>query len=175
MGTSESPAPLLAPWQRKLAGWAIAGFSAAVLLACVVGLFHALTVFFATFGGVLWPLIVATVLSLLLEPVCTFFEKRLKLSRVPAILLLYLLVVAVAAGIALTLLPALWDQVQALARSMPGLWTRATDTLATKFPAASQWMRDGGLVAWLKAHTEELTNAATGSASLLAGAGSQIS
>jgi predicted PurR-regulated permease PerM len=175
MGSPESPVPLLAPWQRKLAGWAVAGFSAAVLIACVTGLFHALTVFFATFGGVLWPLIVATVLSLLLEPVCTFFEKRLKLSRVPAILLLYLLVVAVAAGIALTLLPALWEQVQALAKSLPTLWTRITDTLATKFPEASQWMRDGGLVAWLKSHTQQLAGAATNSAPLLFEAGSQIS
>lgn len=174
MDRPESPAPLLAPWQRKLAGWAVAGLSAAVLVACVTGLFHAITLFFATFGGVLWPLIVATVLSLLLEPVCTFFEKRLKLSRVPAILTLYLLVIAVAAAIALTLVPALWEQVRQLGDSLPALWNRIVDTLATKFPGASQWMRDGGLVAWLKAHTEQLARAASGSGPLLSGAKSQI-
>lgn len=175
MTTPESPAPMLAPWQRKLAGWAVAGLSAAVLIACIAGLFHGLGVFFATFGGVLWPLIVAILLSILLEPVCSFFETKLKLGRVPAILLLYLLILATVAAIGFTLLPALWDQLRELANSIPALWARINDTLSTKYPAASAWMRDGGLVAWLKEHTEQLTRAASGSAPFLATAGTQIS
>ena len=69
----ESP-PLLSPLQRKLAGLALSGLSLAVLVACVAVLFRALALFFETFGGMLWPLIVAAVLSLLLEPVCSFWR-----------------------------------------------------------------------------------------------------
>lgn len=167
--------PLLTPIQRKLAGWAVAALSVAVLFACVGGLFHALGLFFSTFGGMLWPLIVAVLLSILLEPVCSLLETRLRLSRVPAILVLYLLILTVVGGIAFVLLPALWEQLRALGDSMPELWRKLTDMLAQKFPAQSAWLRDGGLVAWLKEHTEQLTKAASGSAPLLATAGTQIS
>lgn len=175
MPAPESPAPLLNPLQRKLAGWAVAALSVTVLLACVAGVFHGLGVFFAIFGGMLWPLIVAVLLSILLEPVCSFLETKLRLSRVPAILVLYLLIITVVAGIGFALIPALWEQLRQLGDALPGLWKRATETLSGKYPEASQWMRDGGLVAWLKAHTEQLAHAASGSAPLLATAGMQIS
>lgn len=175
MPAPATPSPLLNPLQRKLAGWAVAALSVTVLMACIAGLFHGLGVFFATFGGVLWPLIVAVLLSILLEPVCSFLETKLRLSRVPAILVLYLLIIAVVVGIGFALIPALWEQLRQLAEKMPGLWKSATETLASKYPGASRWMRDGGLVDWLKAHTEELTKTASGSAPLLATAGVQIS
>ena len=173
----ETPKPspaLLNPWQRRLAAWAIVAVCVSVLSWFALAVFRALANFFDTFGGVLWPLLVAAVLSLLLEPVCTLLERRLKLARVPAILTLYLLVVLVTAGVALTLLPALWEQVRGLGAALPGIWSKFTDTLNTHHPKAAEWLRDGQALEWLKAHTEQLVNAATRSAGAIAGAGSQI-
>ena len=168
------PAPLLTPTQRKLAGFAIAGLSVAVLLGCLGVVFKGLAIFFATFGGALWPLIVAVMLSFILEPVCTLLEKRLKLSRVPAILLLYLLVIATAAAIGFTLLPKLWEQLASMVHATPDYWKRAADALETKFPEISSWLRDGGIMAWVRTHTEEIASAALGTGSTLKGAKNQI-
>lgn len=175
MENEKSPPLLPAPWQRALVAWAIVALALSALSWFALAVFRMLASFFDTFGGVLWPLIAATLLSLLLEPVCTFLERRLKLSRVPAILTLYLLVISVAAAIGLTLLPALWEQIRALGEALPGLWTKITEALNTHHPKAAQWLRDGGAVEWLKAHTEELLRAASGSAGAIVGAGSRIS
>ena len=171
MASPDSPgAPLLSPSQRRLAGFAVAALSAAVLLGCVAAVFKALAMFFAVFGGALWPLIVAIVLSFLLEPVCTFLEKRFGLSRIPSIIILYVLVILVAAAIGFTLLPRLWDQLVQMAHATPDYWKRASETLGSKFPEASKWMREGGVMDWVRTHTEEIASAALGTGSTLNGA-----
>ncbi len=175
METEKTEPALLNPWQRRLAAWALVALSVSALAWFALAVFQGVAKFFDTFGGVLWPLIVATVLSILLEPVCSFLERRLKLSRVPAIITLYLLVAGVAAGVALTLLPALWEQVRALGDALPGLWRKLMDLAQEHNPRAAEWLRDGGALEWLKSHTQDLVKAASGSASALAGAGSQVS
>lgn len=155
-------APFLTPIQRRIAAFALTGLSIAVLLGCVAAVFRGLSAFFAIFGTALWPLIVAVVLSFILEPVCTFLEKRLKMSRVLSIVTLYLLVAGIAAAIGFTLLPKLWDQLEHLVRGAPEYGKRAGDMLQAKFPEAADWVRNGGPTNWIRAHANDIAVTALG-------------
>ena len=161
-------------WQRRLAGAALTCLAFAVIATFALGCFRVFAEFIQRFGGVVWPLVIAGVLSLLLDPVCDFIQRRLKLSRIAAIAVLYFLVIGAAAGAALILLPALWTQLTALLDHAPVLWHRLVDTVQTRFPDAARWMRDGGLADWIQAHAEDLVQAAGSGAPALAEATMQL-
>ena len=59
------------------------------LLALIV---YLLNLAFDLFGGVFWSLAISAMLAILLRPVIYFFEEKLKLKRIQAILALYLIV-----------------------------------------------------------------------------------
>ncbi len=113
---ASDPEPgILNPAQRRLVGFA-AAFAA--LLAIAAGLIAALIVLgrlVGFFSGVLWPLAVAGVLAMVLRPVVTVLEQRLKLRRLAAVILLY--------GVFLLLVMALVTQL------LPPLVAQLTDLL----------------------------------------------
>lgn len=170
----EPGAPILSPLQRRMTGWAITCLALATLGAFAIGSVTLLGRFMNRFGDVLWPLIVAGVLSLLLDPVCDFIERRLRLSRVAAIVLLYLLVAGTVALIALILLPALWEQLSQLLDHLPVIWDRMVNSIGTRFPQAAAWLQNGGLREWIRGHSEELLKAAGEGAPALAQATVQL-
>lgn len=169
-----SPARLLSPWQRRLAAAAITCAAIACIGLFGLGLFKVLSDFIIHFGGVIWPLVIAAMLSLLLDPVCDFIQRRLRLSRRASIVLLYLLVVGVTAGIALLLIPVLWGQLTALVDQIPVLWQRLIDSVGVRFPEAAHWMRSGGFSTWMKDHAQDLMHAAGSGAPALAEATMQL-
>ncbi len=157
-----------------MSGWAIACVSMAVILAFALGSLYLLSGFVSRFGGVLWPLIVAGVLSLLLDPVCDFLERRLRLSRPAAIVVLYLLVAGATAGVSLILLPALWQQLSQLVDHVPTLWDRLVHGVGERFPQTAEWMKNGGLREWVRSHSEDLMRAAGSGAPAIAEATMQL-
>ena len=116
----------LSPLQRRIAAGAVTCLAVSVAIAFVGGLFWLLGKFIATFSAALWPVIIAGLLSFLLQPVCAGLERRLRLPRVLAIVVLYLGVLCVCALLALLLLPVVFRQFTAFVEALPALWESVT-------------------------------------------------
>ncbi|HEX2899218.1 MAG TPA: AI-2E family transporter, partial [Bacteroidia bacterium] len=107
----EADTPLLTPAQRKLVGFALA-FAAIVGIFALIGVvFIGLGRFLSEFSGVIWPIATAGILALILRPVVVLFQRRLKLRRLSAVVLLYGLFVLVVAGVLFAFAPAVISQV----------------------------------------------------------------
>jgi predicted PurR-regulated permease PerM len=129
--------PLLTPAQRRLVGFAL---SFAALCGIVWLLFIVLlgvARFLAAFSGVIWPLAVAGILALLLRPVVTVFERRLKVKRPLAVVLLYIVFVLAVTGLLVTFLPALISQLLEFIAYLPTLWQKAVAWGELHFP---EWL-----------------------------------
>lgn len=134
---SADSAPLLSPAQRKLVGFAL-GFAAF----CTIGwllyvVLSGVARFISVFSGVIWPLAVAGILALLMRPVVTFFERRLKLKRPVAVILLYLVFLLLVAGLLVTFLPALISQLLEFIAYLPTLWQKTVAWSELHFP---EWL-----------------------------------
>jgi predicted PurR-regulated permease PerM len=129
--------PLLTPAQRKLVGFAL-GFAAI----CAIGfllyvLLAGVARFISAFSGVIWPLAVAGILALLMRPVVTVFEQRLKVKRPVAVVLLYFLFVLLVAGLLVAFLPALVSQLLEFVAYLPTLWQKTVAWGESHFP---EWL-----------------------------------
>jgi predicted PurR-regulated permease PerM len=134
------PAPFFTPSQRKLVGFAL-GFTAF----CAIGgllylLLSGVARFIAAFSSVIWPLAVAGIVALILRPVVAVFEKRLKISRTFAVVLLYGLFVLLLAALLFSIAPAIIAQVFDFVAYLPTLWANTIKWAETHFP---QWLDIG--------------------------------
>ena len=128
------PAPLLTPSQRK-----IVGFACALSCALVIFLLLALTIaglsralgFFST---VLWPLAVAGVVALVLQPVVTLMEQRMKVGRLTAVLILYSSFVLALLGIAAAITPVIITQTVDFIHTLPKLWQQVSTYTQAHYP-----------------------------------------
>jgi predicted PurR-regulated permease PerM len=126
--------PLLSPAQRRLVGFAL-GFAAL----CAIGwllllLLTGVARFVAAFSGVIWPLAVAGILALLLRPVVALIERRLKLKRPLAVILLYIVFLLAVTALLLAFLPALVSQLLDFIAYLPTLWQRTVAWSEQHFP-----------------------------------------
>ena len=129
--------PLLTPAQRKLVGFAL-GFASICAIGWLLYLLLAgVARFSSAFSSVIWPLAVAGILALLLRPVVTFFEQRLKVKRPVAVVLLYILFLLVVAGLLVTFLPALVSQLLEFVAYLPTLWQKTVAWSEQHFP---EWL-----------------------------------
>lgn len=93
MKDSSSASPILSDRQRRFLGF-VACFAGALLLGCLLAsVILILNRTFDLFGGVIWSLAISGMLAILLRPIVTFLEEKIKLGRFPSILLLYILVI----------------------------------------------------------------------------------
>ena len=93
MKDSSSASPILSDRQRKFLGF-VACFAGALLLGCLLSsVILILNRAFDLFGGVIWSLAISGMLAILLRPIVTFLEEKIKLGRFSSILLLYILVI----------------------------------------------------------------------------------
>lgn len=131
---SEPSSPFLGPTQRKLVGFAIslAAFLAIfVLFALIlVGLSSAL----GFFSGVLWPLATATILALMLRPVADFLERKLRVRRLWAVLILFATFLLTVAGALVAITPVLVSQALDFAHTLPQLWEQASIFVRENYP-----------------------------------------
>lgn len=134
---TSDPPPLLSPAQRKLVGFAL-GFAAFCAIGWLLYLLLAgVARFSSAFSSVIWPLAVAGILALLMRPVVTFFEQRLRVKRPVAVVLLYLLFLLVVAGLLVTFLPALVSQLLEFVAYLPTLWQKTVAWSGQHFP---EWL-----------------------------------
>lgn len=136
----EPASPLLTVSQRRIVASAVtmAAFLGAVALLIVAIL--VLGRLLAFFSNVLWPLAVAGVLALILRPAVVWLERRLKLRRLTAVVLLYGVFVLLAGGAIINLLPPLVGQLLDFIRFVPDLWTNAVAYVAQEYP---EWKATG--------------------------------
>lgn len=126
--------PLFTPAQRRLISFALS-FAAVLAIGCLVYLsLIALARFTAAFANVIWPLAVAGILGLVLRPVVGVLERRLRIGRVSAVVLLYGIFLLVLSGIIFAVAPALISQVLDLFAYLPTLWKNSLAWLESNFP-----------------------------------------
>lgn len=125
-------------FQKRMISSALTCLAALVVVGFIVGIFVLGAKFLAAFSTVIWPLAIAVILSLLLQPVCDFFEKKFRLSRAFSVLALFVLVVAAAAGLAFWLIPLCAAEACEFFQHLPVLWER----MAERFPELFGWIEE---------------------------------
>jgi predicted PurR-regulated permease PerM len=130
-------ATFFSPAQRRViafAGAFAALAATAVLLWLVI---VALARGVALFSGVLWPLAVAGIAALMIRPLVSFLERRLKLARPVSVALLFAAVFLAFIGAAYLVLPRILAQLIGFITEAPSLWQRAATWSEANYP---QWV-----------------------------------
>ncbi|MBQ7331879.1 MAG: AI-2E family transporter [Opitutales bacterium] len=125
-------------FQKRIISWALTCLAAMVVLGSLGGVFVLGAKFLSAFSAVVWPLAIAIILSLLLQPVCDFFEKEFKFPRGLSVASLFVLVVLAAAGLAFLLIPLCVREVGDFLGHIPVLWERAM----ARFPELDAWVNE---------------------------------
>ncbi len=128
---------LLSPVQRKFVGFAL-GFAAL----CSIGwllyvVLSGVARFISAFSGVIWPLAVAGIAALVMRPVVTLLEQRLRVKRPVAVVLLYTTFALLVTGLLFTFAPAVIAQVLDFFAYLPTLWRSTVAWGEEHFP---EWL-----------------------------------
>ena len=134
---TQPEAPFFSPAQRKLIGYAAGLAAFLAIIALIVLIFVVMSRTVGRFSGVLWPLAVAGIVALMLRPVAGTLERRLHVSRVMSVIVLYALVIIALAGVLLAILPTVISQMIDLVQSMPEMWRSASEFIQAHSPG---WM-----------------------------------
>lgn len=124
MSEPSSPTPLLTPYQKRIVATAITGVALALIFFLILAIFSGVGKFLSTFSSVIWPLAVATILTLLLKPLVQTFEKWLRLRRIYSILILYGLIILIIVGTAVLFVPLIVGQAISLIESIPVIYQK---------------------------------------------------
>lgn len=131
----EPTSPILSDSQRRIVGSALALLAFLGSIVLLIAAFLVLGRLLAFFSNVLWPLAVAGVLALILRPVVELLERRLRLRRLTAVVVLYGVFVLLTGGALLLLLPPLIDQLINFLGYLPTLWANAVEYVQQHYPA----------------------------------------
>lgn len=118
--------PFLTAAQRRSVGFALTLLASLGSVALLIGALMVLGRLLSFFSSVIWPLAIAGVLALILRPLVELLEKRLRLRRLTAVVLLYGTVVLALAGAITAALPPLASQLLDLLAYVPDFWANAT-------------------------------------------------
>jgi predicted PurR-regulated permease PerM len=130
----EITTPLLTVSQRRVVGFALTLLAFLGSVALLIAAFMVLGRLVMFFSNVLWPLAVAGVLALMLRPLVVRLERRFKLRRVFAVVILYGTFVLAAAAVLVAILPPLIEQAIAFIAFLPALWERVSTYVTENFP-----------------------------------------
>lgn len=126
---------MLSPGQRRVVGFALTLFAILGSIALIVGTCVVLGESIGFFSSVLWPLATAGVLALILRPVIEVLERRFKLRRFWAVILLYGVFILAVVGLLIAVLPPLIEQTIAFLTYLPTLWANAVAYVQQHYPA----------------------------------------
>lgn len=99
MSNKTASTSILTDRQKKFLGF-VACFGGGLLLACLIAVVVIiLNKALVHFGGVFWSLAISGMLAILLRPVVSLFEEKMKMGRISSILTLYLLTIVVAGSL----------------------------------------------------------------------------
>jgi predicted PurR-regulated permease PerM len=120
--------------QRSTIAAAITILSAVVILFAIGALFWIIGAFFVKFSAVFLPLAVAAVAALVVKPFYESIEKRLKLGKVPALILVFLSFILPIAALAWFFGDLLVDQVKGLVQAFPQWWAATVEWIRERAP-----------------------------------------
>jgi len=126
--------PFLSPAQRRLAGVALSLGAVALIVLTICAGVVVLAKLLSLFSSVLWPLACAGIIALVLRPCVDFLEKRLRLRRLGAVVMLYGLFIITSTGLLLILIPPLVAQITDLVAYVPVLWDSALQYISKHYP-----------------------------------------
>lgn len=126
--------PILNESQRRVVGSALTLLAFVGSVALIIGAVAVLGWFMAFFSGVLWPLAVAGVLALILRPFVVLLQRRLRLRRLTAVILLYAGFVMLTTGVLLVIVPPLINQLINFVGYLPTLWTSVVEWFQRYYP-----------------------------------------
>jgi predicted PurR-regulated permease PerM len=129
--------PLLTPPQRRLVGAALSVAAVVGIFALVVFSLRMIGVVVREFSGVIWPIAVAGILALILQPFVGLLERRFRLRRLSAVIILYGIVVLATAGVLLAIAPAVIGQIIDFFNYVPTLWQKIVLWAESHFP---EWL-----------------------------------
>jgi predicted PurR-regulated permease PerM len=130
----EASPPLFSPVQRRVIGFATAFFAFLLILVMIAVVVHVLGRALGIFGHIIWPLAVAGILALVMRPLVGVIERRLSLSRIMSVVVIYFLVTIVITVMLLLLVPMIVEQIVGLVNAMPELWQRAHAAIVESYP-----------------------------------------
>lgn len=139
---AEPATPFLTESQRRTIGFALTVLALLGSVALLIVAFIVLGRLLAFFSNVLWPLAVAGVLALILRPLVAAMQRRTRIRRVTAVVLLYVVFLLLVGLILVILLPPLVRQIADFIVTVPALWQRAVMYVQENYP---QWMEFGRL------------------------------
>lgn len=128
------PKRVLTDGQRKVVGMAAGLFALLAIGAAVIFGFVLMGRLMGHFSSVLWPLATAGILALILRPAVDVLQRRLRLRRIPAVVVLYLAFVLVIAGLMLMITPPLVEQILSFIEFAPEFWKRAVAEAQMHYP-----------------------------------------
>lgn len=126
---------LLTPLQKKILSIAITFVSIITILGIIVLSFVVLSNILTYFTKVIWPLVIAFIFALLLRPVIEYVRKRLHLSPIASVILLYFVLLIIIVGTLIFALPLIIDQLITLIKFIPKLVAQIFDSLENRFPS----------------------------------------
>lgn len=127
---------MFSDFQKRIIAFALTCLAGAVVVGFIVAAVILGAKFLSAFSTVVWPLALAIILALLLQPVCDFLERKFRFSRGLSVATLFALIVAAAAGIAFLVVPLCVKEAGSLLRQLPALWEHALE----RFPALAGWL-----------------------------------
>lgn len=128
------PQRLFTDGQRRVVGVAAAVVAFVAISAAVVLGFIVLARLLGHFSGVLWPLAAAGILALILRPVVDLLQRRARLRRLSAVVVLYGLFLLVAGGVLMLITPALVGQILDFIAFAPVFWDNALLYIQNHYP-----------------------------------------
>jgi len=149
-------------------------FCSVVLAALIAIVFWGLARLLGVFYNLLVPLIVAGILTLILQPVVDFLQKHLRVGRVVAIAILYVLFLIVLGIFFVLMSPVIHEQAQKFIQMAPFLLATLEERAATYFPGITSLVSshiEGGEAEGLMPQTEGLGSKIMGYLGLVVGLG----
>ncbi len=141
---------MFSPLQKRIISWAATGAALTLLFVLLVGLIVLCGKFLSTFAYVVWPLFIAMILALLVQPISGFLVKRCKFSPALSAGTLLLIVLTLLSLVLFLVIPRALVQFYDFAQSLPVIWTGAL----AKYPEFADWLNDllseGGLSQYFK-------------------------
>jgi predicted PurR-regulated permease PerM len=128
---------ILTESQRPIVGAALTLLAFLGSVALIIGAIVVLGRLLAFFSNVLLPLAVAGVLALILRPLVILLQRRLRLARLSAVIVLYVVFVLLTAGGLLLIVPPLLDQLINFFGYLPTLWANVIEYVQRHYP---QWI-----------------------------------
>lgn len=128
--------------EKKLLRFTLVTLSAVTLMGLLVFVVWILGKILSILYTLILPLTITSILALILSPVVEFFERHLRLSRLMAVVTLFLLLFLLLAAALVFVVPAVIGQGTQFVNSMPIMVERGYEQLSLKYPIAVPVLED---------------------------------